>query len=31
MVSIVIFDEYGPALAENLVKGLRNIDNKAYN
>ena len=31
MVFIVIFDEYGPALAENLLKGLRNIDNKAYN
>ena len=29
MVFIVIFDEYGPALAENLVKGLRNIVNKA--
>ena len=31
MVSTVVSDEYGPALAENLVKGLRNIDNKAYN
>ena len=29
MVSTVIFDGYGPALAENLVKGARNIDNKA--